>query len=181
TVVELNCDAEISPRPPGHPPDTETPPGGRRATERKGDLRMGILNGQIAIVTGGGSGIGRGTAGMLRAQGRRCVGRGSRPGRRDETVAKIARAGGKAVARTADMESPTDPGELAKWALTTFGRVDILINNAGHSSTIRAIRWVRKSDWDSVIAANVTGVDLLSQAVAPTLIKPRGGALGHRS
>ncbi|PWU19128.1 MAG: 3-oxoacyl-ACP reductase, partial [Candidatus Rokuibacteriota bacterium] len=100
-----------------------------------------------------------------------------RPEPLDETVAQIARAGGKAVARTADMESPTDPGELAKWALTTFGRVDILINNAGHSSTIRAIRWVRKADWDSVIAANVTGVYLLCQAVLPSMIERGGGTI----
>jgi len=102
---------------------------------------------------------------------------GRRAGPLDETVAAIARDGGKARARTADMESPTDPAALARWTLDTFGRVDVLVNNAGHSSTIRAIRWVRKADWDSVIAANVTGVYLICQAVIPAMIERGGGTI----
>jgi len=86
-------------------------------------------------------------------------------------------AGGKAVARTADMESATDPAALAAWTVETFGRVDILINNAGHSSTIRAILWVRKTDWDSVLAANLTGVYLITQAVLPGMIERGGGTI----
>src|SRR5262249_59584276 len=118
-----------------------------------------------AMVPGGGGGAGGETAGMLAAGGAQVVVWGRRPKPLGETVAEIAAAGGKAVARTADMESPTDPAALANWTLERFGRIDILINNAGHSSTIRAIRWVRKADWDSVLAANLTGVYLICQAV----------------
>ena len=138
---------------------------------------MGVLEGQVAIVTGGGSGIGRETARMLAAEGAQVVVSGRRPAPLEETAAQIARAAGKAVARVADMESPTDPGQLAEWTHRTFGRVDIPINNAGHSSTVRAIRWVRKEDWDSVIAANVTGVYLLCQAVLPGMIERGGGTI----
>jgi NADP-dependent 3-hydroxy acid dehydrogenase YdfG len=138
---------------------------------------MGVLEGRVAIVTGGGSGIGRETAQMLAAEGAQVVVSGRRTAPLEATVGQIARAGGKAIARAADMESPTDPGELAEWTLATFGRIDILINNAGHSSTVRAIRWVRKQDWDSVIAANVTGVYLLCQAVIPGMIERGGGTI----
>jgi NADP-dependent 3-hydroxy acid dehydrogenase YdfG len=138
---------------------------------------MGVLDGQVAIVTGGGSGIGRATARMLAAEGAQVVVSGRRQGPLDETVAEIARAGGTASARVADMESPTDPAALAAWTIETFGRVDVLINNAGHSSTIRAIRWVRKADWDSVLAANVTGVYLITQAVLPGMIEHGGGTI----
>ena len=138
---------------------------------------MGLLDGQVAIVTGGGSGIGRETARMLAAEGARVVVSGRRQGPLDETVSEIARLGSKAVARTADMESATDPADLAQWCLETFGRVDILINNAGHSSTVRAIRWVRKADWDSVLAVNLTGVYLLCQAVIPSMIEHGGGTI----
>jgi len=138
---------------------------------------MGVLAGQVAIVTGGGSGIGRETARMLAAEGAQVVVAGRRRGPLGETVAAIVGAGGKAVARTADMESATDPAALAAWTVETFGRVDILINNAGHSSTIRAILWVRKTDWDSVLAANLTGVYLITQAVLPGMIERGGGTI----
>ena len=138
---------------------------------------MGVLDGQVAIVTGGGSGIGRETARMLAAEGAQVVVSGRREGPLDETVAAIARAGGTAVARIADMESATDPVALAAWTTKTFGRVDILINNAGHSSTIRATLWVQKADWDSVLAANLTGVYLITQAVLPGMIKRGGGTI----
>jgi NADP-dependent 3-hydroxy acid dehydrogenase YdfG len=114
---------------------------------------------------------------MLAAEGAQVVVSGRRAEPLDETVGLIARAGGKAVARTADMESPDDPAALAEWTIHTFGRVDVLVNNAGHSSTVRAILWVRRADWDSVLAANVTGVYLLCQAVLPGMIERGGGTI----
>src|SRR5262249_24843816 len=138
---------------------------------------MGVLDGRVAIVTGGGSGIGRETARMLAAEGARVVVSGRRQAPLDETVAEIVRADGAAVARTAAMENATDPVALGEWTIKTFGGVDILINNAGHSSTIRAILWLRKEDWDSVLAANLTGVYLITQAVLPSMIERGGGSI----
>jgi NADP-dependent 3-hydroxy acid dehydrogenase YdfG len=138
---------------------------------------MGVLDGQVAIVTGGGSGIGRETARMLAAEGAQVVVSGRRRRPLDETVAEIERAGGRAAARVADMENARDPVALAEWTIQTLGRVDILVNNAGHSSTIRAILWLRKEDWDSVLAANLTGVYLIMQAVLPGMIARGGGTI----
>ena len=138
---------------------------------------MGVLDGQVAIVTGGGTGIGRETARMLAAEGARVVVSGRRKPPLEQVVAEIERAGGAAAARTADMEHPREPIDLAEWTLQTFGRVDVLINNAGHSSTIRAIRWLRKADWDSVLGANLTGVYLLCQAVIPNMLERGGGTI----
>jgi NAD(P)-dependent dehydrogenase (short-subunit alcohol dehydrogenase family) len=135
---------------------------------------MGVLDGQVAIVTGGGTGIGRETARMLAAEGARVVVSGRRKPPLEQVVAEIERAGGAAAARTADMEHPREPIDLAEWTLQTFGRVDVLINNAGHSSTIR---WLRKADWDSVLGANLTGVYLLCQAVIPNMLERGGGTI----
>ena len=138
---------------------------------------MGILAGQVAIVTGGGTGIGRETARMLAAEGAHVIVTGRRKAPLDAVVAEIEAAGGQATPRQADMESPTEPVELGEWAVRELGRVDVLVNNAGHSSTIRSIRWVRKADWDSVIGANLTGVFLLTQAVLPSMLARGAGTI----
>jgi NAD(P)-dependent dehydrogenase (short-subunit alcohol dehydrogenase family) len=138
---------------------------------------MGKLDGQVAIVTGGGTGIGYETAKMLAAEGAQVVVAGRRREPLDAVVAEIKRAGGQAFARRADMENSRDPLALARWTLERFGHVDILINNAGHSSRVRSIRWVSKEDWDSVLAVNLTGVYLLTQAVLPSMIERGGGTV----
>ncbi|HEX7787384.1 MAG TPA: SDR family NAD(P)-dependent oxidoreductase, partial [Methylomirabilota bacterium] len=57
------------------------------------------------------------------------------------------------------------------------GRVDVLVNNAGHSSKARNVRWVGQEEWDSVIGVNLTGVYALTQAVLPTMIARGGGTI----
>ena len=91
----------------------------------------GRLDGQVAIVTGAGSGIGRATALMLAAEGAAVVVAGRRRAPLDALVAEIARAGGRADARTADVGDPDQAVALARSALERHGRVDILVNNAG--------------------------------------------------
>jgi len=138
---------------------------------------MGALDGQVAIVTGGGSGIGRETAKMLAAEGAHVVVSGRRQGPLDEIVAEIAGAGGQAVAHPGDVARPADAQELAAWTLAQFGRVDILINNAGHSSKVRNLRWIGLEEWEQVMAVNVTGAFLLTQAVLPSMIERGGGTV----
>jgi NADP-dependent 3-hydroxy acid dehydrogenase YdfG len=135
------------------------------------------LDGQVAIVTGGGSGIGRETARMLAAEGATVVIAGRRRAPLDAVVKEIQAEGGKAAAYAVDIEKRDGTTDLARWTVDTFGHVDILINTAGHSSKARNIRWVGQEEWDSVIAVNLTAVYTLSQAVLPSMIARGGGTI----
>ena len=138
---------------------------------------MRRLDGQVAIVTGGGSGIGHATAKMLAGEGATVVVAGRRRPPRDARVQELEQAGGRAAAREVDLERRGGPAELARWTVATFGRVDVLINNAGHSSKVRSIRWVGREDWDSVLAVNLTAVYELTQAVLPSMLERGAGTI----
>lgn len=138
---------------------------------------MRRLEGQVAIVTGGGTGIGRETARMLAAEGAQVVIAGRRKEPLDQVVAEIERGGGRAAARQADLTKLDEAAALATWTLATYGRVDVLVNNAGFSSRVRNIQWVPKDDWLGVFDVNVHGVYALTQAVLPAMIERGGGTI----
>jgi len=99
---------------------------------------MGVLDGQVAIVTGAGTGIGRETAKLLAAEGARVVVTGRRKAPLDTVVAEIGAARGLAVARAVDIEDREAAVGLVQWTLDSFGRIDVLVNNAGYSSAAAA-------------------------------------------
>jgi NADP-dependent 3-hydroxy acid dehydrogenase YdfG len=137
---------------------------------------MGQLEGQVAIVTGGGTGIGRETARLLAAEGARVVVAGRRKPPLDLVVGEIEAAGGQAVARQADVSSLDEAAALGSWACQTYGRVDVLVNNAGHSSPNRTA-WVEHEDWSRVVDVNLNGIFALTRAVLPTMVERGGGTV----
>ena len=138
---------------------------------------MSALKGQVAIVTGGGTGIGRAAAQMLAAEGAQVVIAGRRQAPLDDVAREIQAAGGRCAARAADVGKSAEAEGLARWTIEEFGRVDILVNNAGHSSRTRNVRFVPEAEWDSVVAVNLTGVYKLTQAVLPGMIERGGGTI----
>jgi NADP-dependent 3-hydroxy acid dehydrogenase YdfG len=138
---------------------------------------MGQLDGQVAIVTGAGSGIGRATACLLAAEGAAVVVAGRRLAPLDGLVSEITTAGGRALAHRADVGRPAEARELVRVTLDRLGRVDILVNNAGSSSKIRNVQWVGEAEWENVLAVNLTGVYVLTQAVLPAMIDQGGGTV----
>lgn len=136
-----------------------------------------MLEGQLALVTGGGSGIGKATALALAAAGARVVITGRRQPVLDEVVEQIRASGGQAWGHTADLEDRDSLLSLVSWVESTLGRVDILINNAGSTSAVRNIRWIDPLAWDSTFAVNLTAVYTLVQAVLPGMLAAGGGTL----
>jgi NADP-dependent 3-hydroxy acid dehydrogenase YdfG len=138
---------------------------------------VGKLDGKVAIITGGGSGIGCSAAKMMAAEGAQVVISGRTKSKLDDVVREISAAGGKAFARAADVEKSDQAVGLAEWTLKSLGKVNILVNNAGHSSKVRSIKWVGEDEWRSVYDVNVTGVYRLTQAVLPNMLERGEGTI----
>jgi NADP-dependent 3-hydroxy acid dehydrogenase YdfG len=138
---------------------------------------MRNLEGQGAIVTGGGTGIGRAAAVQLAAEGARVLVAGRRSGPLAETVAEIERAGGSALARPADLGDAGQAAELGRFALERLGRVDLVVHNAGLSSRVRNVRWVGIAEWEQILAVNLTGVFALTQALLPHMLERGSGTI----
>jgi NAD(P)-dependent dehydrogenase (short-subunit alcohol dehydrogenase family) len=116
----------------------------------------GICAGRVAAVTGGGRGIGRAEAMELARQGARVVVNNRSPDPAHETVAAIRAAGGEAVAHVGDVSDMAVAGELVAVALSAFGRLDALVNNAG---MVRDRMLVNMSieEWEEVVRVNLRG------------------------
>lgn len=99
---------------------------------------MGMLEGQVAIITGSGRGIGAAAARLFASEGASIVVSDLDSAPAEETVNAIRAAGGQAVAVIGDVTDPTFPAQLIKAALEAFGTIDIIVNNAGYA-------------WDAVI------------------------------
>jgi len=135
---------------------------------------MKSLQDKVAIITGGGSGIGRGVALALASEGAKVVVCGRRKHRLDETVEAIWQAGGGAMAVQADVSLEEDVQRVVRETLEAYGRVDILINNAG-VSVGGAAHETEPATWDRVMDTNLRGVFLCTRGVLPHLRTQRGG------
>ncbi|MBN4064216.1 SDR family oxidoreductase [Dehalococcoides mccartyi] len=138
---------------------------------------MGHLDGQVAIITGAGTGIGREAALMFADEGAKLVLAGRRIEPLNEVVALIESKGGTAVSRSVDLGDGDAAAALGEWTLSEFGKVDILVNNAGHSSRVRSIQYVGPDEWESVFKVNVEGVYRLTQSVVGSMIDSGGGTV----
>lgn len=132
---------------------------------------------RIAIVTGAGSGMGVATAVALADAGLAVVLVGRRQAQLDEVVATITAAGGIAHARAADITDAAAVAGLLDWVRSALGPVDVLVNNAGSSSTVLNPRWTPEAEWRQVLEVNLTAVFQLTQAVLPDMLGRSGGTI----
>ena len=137
---------------------------------------MEALQDRSAIVTGGGSGIGRAIALDLAAAGANVVVCGRRLDRLETVSTAVATAGGRCLSVQADVSLEADVERLVQAAVQEYGTVDILVNNAG----IGGGGYIHKhsvQDWDRVLAVNLRGPFLLSRAVLPHMRAQQHGEI----
>ncbi len=134
------------------------------------------LSNRVAIVTGSGRGIGREIALMLSEQGASVVVNGINPVTVNEVAAEIEAKKGKSLAVPANVTIAAEVNKLVGQALSSFGHVDILINNAGVTRDGLLLR-MSEADWDLVLNINLKGAFICTQAVLRHMIKQRWGRI----
>jgi 3-oxoacyl-[acyl-carrier protein] reductase len=138
--------------------------------------RMTTLDGRIALVTGASQGIGRACALELARAGATVALAARNEAKLAEAVTEIEAAGGKAAAFALDIASEESIKTAAKSVLSHFGKVEILVNCAGITRD-GLMMAMKRADWDDVLATNLTGAFLLTQAVIRPMIKNRWGRI----
>src|SRR5262249_29084850 len=140
------------------------------------------LAGKRALITGGGTGIGRGTAELFAREGARVMVSGRRRAELEETVRRVEHAGGTAALTTGDVSRPDDAERMVQDTLTAFGGVGILVNNAGILVRDATVTSVSIEDWRRVIDVDLHGVFLVSRFALLEMVRAgRGGAIVHVS
>jgi 3-oxoacyl-[acyl-carrier protein] reductase len=135
------------------------------------------LSDRVAIITGASRGIGRAVALALAAEGAKVVvNYASSSDAAQQVVTAITDAGGSAIALQADVSKLEQVEALFNETLEKFGRVDVLVNNAGITRDTLLLR-MKPEDWQAVIDLNLTGVFLCTRAVSKVMLKQRSGRI----
>jgi 3-oxoacyl-[acyl-carrier protein] reductase len=137
---------------------------------------MSTFSGRIALVTGASQGIGRAVALELARRGAHVALAARNVEKLAAVEAEIVATGGTAKAFALDVASEESIKAGAKDVLTHFGKVEILVNNAGITRDILSMR-MKRADWDDVLTTNLTGAFLLTQAIMMQMVKNRWGRI----
>jgi 3-oxoacyl-[acyl-carrier protein] reductase len=137
---------------------------------------MKRFEGKIALVTGASRGIGEAIARRLAGEGATVVAAARSADALEKVVSSIAAAGGKAFVLALDLADPASIESGVRAALAAHGQIDVLVNNAGVTEDNLILRMSRDA-WDRVLATNLTGVFLLTQAVVKSMVRKRYGRI----
>jgi NADP-dependent 3-hydroxy acid dehydrogenase YdfG len=129
---------------------------------------------KVVVITGASSGIGESTAKLLAAQGAKVVLGARRSDRIDAVIKEISAAGGKAIGFTTDVTKHAEVEALIRGAVDGFGRVDVVVNNAG-IMPIAPIEALKVDEWDRQIDVNIKGLLYGVAAALPHMQKQKSG------
>ena len=134
------------------------------------------LAGRVAVVTGGTRGIGLAIARLLADDGASVVVSGRDPGRLESAAKELEALGASALAVAADAGKREDADRLVEAARERFGRIDVLVNNAGITRDQLLVR-MKDDDWDQVMETNLRGVFLMTRAVGKVMMRQKSGRM----
>jgi NAD(P)-dependent dehydrogenase (short-subunit alcohol dehydrogenase family) len=137
---------------------------------------VGKLDGKVVLITGAGSGIGRATALLFSEEGAKIVVSDVSKESGEESVHLVTKRGGVAIFVGTDVTKSRDVKAMVEKSIRTFGKIDVLYNNAGISPSGK-ITDISEKDWDSVMNINLKGVFLCSKYVVPNMLRAGGGVI----
>ena len=136
-----------------------------------------LLSGKVAVVTGGGRGIGRAIALKFAGEGAAVVVAARTESQIKSVAQEIKNEGGRAAAFIADVAEEKHCEQLIFTAEAQFGRVDILVNNAGEYGPVKPVEEITPAEWDRVIAVHLRGAYLLTRRVLPGMYLRASGVI----
>jgi NAD(P)-dependent dehydrogenase (short-subunit alcohol dehydrogenase family) len=138
------------------------------------------LDGRVALITGGNSGIGRATAALLAKEGATVVLTGRNQERGEQVTQGIIEDGGKAMFIRSDVRISDECQQAVELTLERFGRIDVLFNNAGVYYA-RTVPDCTEEEWDETIDSSLKGAFLMSKFTLPSMIERGSGSIIHTS
>lgn len=141
-------------------------------------MTNGRLQGKVALIAGAGNGMGRATAYLFAAEGASVVVCARRQALIEQTAAQINRQGGAALAIQADVTNESEARAVVEQTVAAYGRLDILMNNAGMSGLNEAtLTETRAEDWDSLVTINLRSVYCCARYALPRMAQQGGGSM----
>ena len=146
-------------------------------TSNSGNNRQRSFNGEVAFITGAGRGIGRAIALCFAREGARIALTGRDMGRLEQVALEIHSAGGEAAAFSLDVTRDDDAERVVERVIGMWGRIDVLVNNAGVITYDTPLWAATMEQWDEVMSTNLRGMHLVCRAVVPHMAQRKGGVV----
>jgi NAD(P)-dependent dehydrogenase (short-subunit alcohol dehydrogenase family) len=153
------------------------PTGTTATTATKGTIGLMMLKEKIAVITGGGRGLGRVIALACAKEGADLVLASRSLEALQETKAAVESLGRQALVVPTDIRHEESVRNLAEQALAHFGRIDILVNNTGITGPTAPLWEITRAEWEETFAVNVTGAYLCCRAFLPSMLERRSGCI----
>jgi NAD(P)-dependent dehydrogenase (short-subunit alcohol dehydrogenase family) len=138
---------------------------------------MKRLEGKVALITGGGAGMGEAIARLFAQEGAAVVITGRRKDVLEKVVLDITSEKGRAVAVAGSVTDDAHTRSVVDQAVHAFGRLNVLVNNAGIGAFGKVLHEIDDATWDEVLAVNLTGVFRMTRAAIPAMLKAGGGSI----